>query len=268
MSEPQPAQRRNVVRATAIALLAAVAAYIFIFYLVRPFEVELALQVQNIHICLLALATTSAFLVVARQFDWLDTKPGRIMLLIASGFASWTIAETVWYGYQLVGVDPFPSVADAFYIAAYFPFVAAMALNLRAIPVKFTRLGLILWVITSALAAILISWLIVIPVAIAGEDFSVIVSVVYPIEDWLVLVLVLATFVKLVSGEVARPWALLLLGFVIQVFADLLFAYSELLGVYLPVYDPSDLLYSLGYLVCLASAIYFAYLFQTSGGTR
>ena len=51
----------------------------------------------------------------------------KIILLFTISVSMSFVAEQIWFGYELIGEDPFPSWADAFYLAQYPP----MALLLR-----------------------------------------------------------------------------------------------------------------------------------------
>lgn len=51
---------------------------------------------------------------------------GKFWFLIGVGMFLWFIAEAIWYYYIANDIEPFPSVADFFFLAAYFPIVAGV----------------------------------------------------------------------------------------------------------------------------------------------
>jgi hypothetical protein len=54
----------------------------------------------------------------------LDGLHGRTYAEFVAGLALWFVAKVLWSYYELdAEIDPFPSLADAFWIAGYAPFL-------------------------------------------------------------------------------------------------------------------------------------------------
>jgi hypothetical protein len=73
-----------------------------------------------------------------------------------------------------------------------------------------------------------------------------------------VIVLVLVILLKFRSGEVAKPWGVLILSFILTSIGDIWYGYANSpLGSYSIAYDPVDLFLSLGYLASIAAGLLF-----------
>jgi hypothetical protein len=252
-------------------VIIAVLVYFVAFWVLKPIgSEELAASVEALQFMALAVFSTLVFAIVARKFKWLNTKTGQIMTSIAIGFMLYTIAESIYFALQLsygpVSV-PVPSAADIFWVSAYIPFAAAFVLAIRAIRMKFTRAMLGLWIVLSAAILVVVVGVIVAPIVVAatGPDaFSTDFSMVYPFEDVVIIVLVLVILLKFRSGEVAKPWAVLILGFILTAVGDIWFGYVTYANTYSIAYDPVDFFLSLGYLASIAAGL----LFTRSYGKR
>lgn len=159
--------------------------------------------------------------------------PNRLpWVLLTGGMLSWLVGDVVWTWFDLVaGTDPFPSVADLFYLAGY-PLVAAgLAVLVRRrtggavhraslldAAVLTTGLGLVTWVFM------------VVPTAAGATDvLDRVVSTAYPVLDLVLLSLsvrLLLTFGgRSVSFRALGGSMIALLG------ADVVFAMFELYGL-------------------------------------
>ena len=249
----------------------AVLVYFVAFWVLKPIgSAELAASVEALQFMALAAFSTLVFAIVAHKFKWLNTKTGQIMTSITIGFILYTIAESIYFvlalSYGPVSV-PVPSAADIFWVSAYIPFAAAFVLAIRAIRMKFTRAMLGLWIVLSAAILVVVIGVIVAPVVVSatGPDaFSTDFSMVYPFEDVVIIVLVLVILLKFRSGEVAKPWAVLILGFILTAVGDIWFGYATYMNTYSIAYDPVDFFLSLGYLASIAAGL----LFTRSYGKR
>jgi len=76
---------------------------------------------QNAADGLVAVAAVTAGAVWLWRAQRTPDQPRRPWILFAVGYASWGIAETIWFGYDIFagGNPPQPSVADAFYMTGY-----------------------------------------------------------------------------------------------------------------------------------------------------
>src|SRR5262249_52574205 len=143
--------------------------------------------------------------------------------LIAGGFFSYWIGDVLWSLYELEGRNPFPSPADAFYLAGY-PVIAAglvIAVRRRREPVDRRALldaGLV------TVSGALLAWIYVVQPAIEDHTLSrwePLVTIAYPVGDWILLA-VAARFVMGSNWNI-RSLRLLVLGLVLTLAGDLVF---------------------------------------------
>jgi hypothetical protein len=245
--------------------------YVIALYLIKPLaEQGQSSYIISIHnIAFLGLGAI-LFMIVARGFGWLSAKPGQTSMIISLGLILWTLAELIGFILESVSLRPFP-YADVFYITGYFAFAIALILNIRTIHVKFGRPTLVAWIALSILGLIGVTLIEVVPLLGFELDPETMVSLVYPYEDLVILVLALVILLKFRSGEIAKPWGLLILGFILQAFGDIWYTYATNTGEYFApgvYYHPSDLVLTLGYLVIFASGLLFALTYRGYGGRK
>ncbi|MCB2176897.1 MAG: EAL domain-containing protein [Actinomycetales bacterium] len=131
-------------------------------------------------------------------------------LWMAAGQLSWVVADTVYSWYEdVLGVSPFPSLADVYYLAGYGLIVVGLAVLVRARRRGRDLAGLVdSALITVALG--LLSWLtIAAPLAEATDEALVsrLIATAYPLAD----IVLLAFLVRLLVGPGARSAAFWLL---------------------------------------------------------
>jgi hypothetical protein len=260
---------KSILKSKLVLVPIILALWVVAIYIIKPFVVEgwawLFLDAHNV---VFAIVGTLIFAIVARRFEWLSTRPGLISVIISIGLALWALAESAWLYYEWVGEAPFPSVADVFYIAGYFPFAIALLLNIRTIRVKFKPPTLVLWIALSIITFVAITLVAIIPIAQAGITTDTIISMVYPFEDFIIIALALVILLKFRSGEIAKPWGLLVLGFFLEAIGDIWFAYAENTGTYSAPYHPLDMVLTLAYVTIIASGLLFVLMYKVQGGRQ
>ena len=162
-----------------------------------------------------------------------------IAWVMFTGFAvSWLAAETTWIIYDsYLKMDPFPSVADIFYVAGYpFLFVFIM-FYLR--PMKEGISGKMLAGSVCMSSVVLISSVGIIMSDILDESFDYVamtdsdilgfaISLVYPVLDATVLVPAIAGLLLFFKGQVSFLWSLMCLAIVSVSIADAAFVLGHL----------------------------------------
>jgi len=184
------------------------------------------------------------------------------------GLLLWTLAELGWTYYQLgLGIEnPFPSIADGFWLAGYAGLIL-FAYNMNraisksrfydreAITLVSVSAGLSLGYVfnlTFGVANILSS---------AENELGWLVSITYPILDTIILIPCLLIFVSVPRSRNKNNsihWLLLTGSIILLTLADIGFDYSEVLGVSDEEEWFWDILYAASYIV-LASALYSYY---------
>jgi diguanylate cyclase (GGDEF)-like protein len=176
---------------------------------------------------------------------------------IAAGQFTWVAGDVVWEIYEYgLGQEPFPSLADAFYLATY-PLLAVGLLLLVRDRRGRDAAGLIdAMIVATGLG--LVFWVFVLhPVAVAaGENSTLlgrVISTAYPAADVLLLVLVARLFTG--SGGRTAGGRLLGVAVVLMLVADVAYAVMVQYGSY-QAGDPVDALWLLSYVLCGVAALH------------
>ena len=149
-------------------------------------------------------------------------------LLIGAGLFAFLIADVIWGSYRALDLDPFPSFADVFYLAAY-PlfatgiFIATSRRKALGVDLRATIDAAIITVICA-----LIVWVYVIVPVVHDDQLSTlerIVTLLYPLAD----LLLLAAATRFVTGSSWNMQALrvLVLGFLLLFVGDTIFALNS-----------------------------------------
>jgi signal transduction histidine kinase len=179
-------------------------------------------------------------------------------LAFSAAIAAETIADALLLANDVAyTTPPFPSAADAFFIAFY----ALLFYALLRVPVApITRSGRLRTLLDGATIVIgggaVIWYLVLGPTAETGPGgaFATAVSLAYPIGD-LVLLTGLATLLLRQSPDVLRlPLLLIACGIIASIAADLVYGYGTLHGTYTGG-DPIDTLYLLEFLAFTLAAL-------------
>jgi diguanylate cyclase (GGDEF)-like protein/PAS domain S-box-containing protein len=175
---------------------------------------------------------------------------------LSIALALYFVADTIGVSSWLQGRDPFPGVADVFYVAFYAALFPAVVYLIRAAAVK------VRWVQLALDAAILVSgfgaffWFLVIRPAASGTETDVIKNALTQVYLGLDCILLLTLGVLLLAGvgnrSGRRVSLLLLVGFTTMFLGDILWSIAKITGSYLPGAF-QDVLYSACY-VPLAAA--------------
>ena len=126
---------------------------------------------------------------------WALTKTDKIediskksLLFLTISFISWFAAELTWNLFKhVLGIDPYPSIADFFYIAAPIFMFISLIVFLQPIQNKIKKTH---WIFAS-----LISLLVLIPILIVTfeansevNEIEIAIALIYPIVDAILLV--------------------------------------------------------------------------------
>jgi signal transduction histidine kinase len=160
------------------------------------------------------------------------------------GASLWFIAEQIWTIYDVYHTDPFPSIADIFYLSAYPFFIIFFLISLKPIRKNISKK---IW-----LFSFILSFAFCIPSIVACLDSlqtndsldvtAKSIALSYPILSSFQLVPVVVGIMFLAKKDVSYFWMLLLFGFLIYCISDTFFLFSQLNNSY---YDghPVDVMY-------------------------
>jgi len=109
-----------------------------------------------------------------------------ILLFTLSALMSF-VAEQIWIGYDLLGIDPFPSWADVFYLAAYPP-LALFLFKLIKIPIRTIPKSNLLFIVLFASSFFIPTYWSTYELAGEQSLFDLLLAYIYPIADIIILV--------------------------------------------------------------------------------
>ena len=172
---------------------------------------------------------------------------------MAIGQGLFVAGDLLWNWYEVIGEDPFPSMADVLYLAGY-PFIAAgLLLLIRRRVGDGDRGGLLDAAILTTAAAIL-SWTFLIQPQLVNSDLdalSLAITLAYPVAD----LILIGVAMGLLTTPGARTASFRLLGasLALLLVADQIYAIQNLDGTYVSG-GPLDSLYLVSYLLFGAAA--------------
>lgn len=103
--------------------IASVLLYIFIIYIALTFFLDEGFLITSTPLMLVSALGITTSLVVNLTLHYRDKSPRffRSYLLLSISFAAYTVGEIMWAIMDLQGLEPYPSIAEPFYVA-YFVF--------------------------------------------------------------------------------------------------------------------------------------------------
>ncbi|HEX2754804.1 MAG TPA: EAL domain-containing protein [Candidatus Limnocylindrales bacterium] len=180
------------------------------------------------------------------------TRPGS-WWLIAGALVLMATGDIAYSAIELVGEVPYPSLADAFYLAGYLALVGGVTGLARGRLSGGDRTPLIDGAILAAGAASIL-WIVVMRPSIVGQVdvLAATVSLAYPCMDLVILAL---AFRVVLSGDRPAYLNLLLAGLAIYFAADIIYAMAVLDGTYVDGH-PVDALWIIGVTLWGAAALH------------
>lgn len=233
--------------------------FLFIFFLVSSAYVlgieKHAIINQTLFLIFPILATLTGLL--ALKTYGLNNATGKSLFLITTGLFFWAVGEIVWYIFKnLLNIDPFPSIADGFFILGYPFIVIGLYKEFKKAHPKPTSLHRILPVSYTLIALLLTASVLYFGVYSAYDstaDFlNNMIAISYGIGDLFLIInllFVLSMIQAYSGGRLAAFWKAITLGFLLFLVADIIFAiynieYTENIKPYIYI----DLLWMAGYL--------------------
>jgi diguanylate cyclase (GGDEF)-like protein len=167
----------------------------------------------------------------------LDPSTRRAWLLIAIGIAGWVTGDVTWSYLELVQEStPFPSVADAGYLAFYpFVFAGLVVMPVPRRPSDRTTL----WLDTATVmigTLMAVYYLVIGPTlsAESGDWLSEALSLAYPVGDLILVLGVARILLRRPASGTARALVVLGVGILATTVGDVAYARLELSGNYEP----------------------------------
>ena len=157
---------------------------------------------------------------------------GKAWIFFLGTAVAWFLAETTWTIYELVyEQNPFPSLADVFYVIGYPLFFGFLFYYLKPVRKAITKKMLITSIIISSAIAIPSIYM-----SLSFDPSTPILentlSTIYPIEDAIIFVPSLIGIALFFRGEVNFTWSLVCIGIFCFIMGDLGFEYAEFTDTY------------------------------------
>ncbi|MFH0830494.1 MAG: hypothetical protein V1895_00315 [Parcubacteria group bacterium] len=175
------------------------------------------------------------------------------LFFIVVGLSLWFVGESIFFSYTLVNVDPFPSIADLFYILGYIPLAIGFFRELNILKVKLSGLE----TLTTLLAAGLFVGLVLYFGLVVAFDSSwgwlaSTVSISYNFGDVVLILTILPVLIFVYrhrKGRVVQPWLWYVVALLLTLIADILYSnFSDYYDVLDPLATQIDLIWIVSYL--------------------
>ncbi len=169
-------------------------------------------------------------------------------VLMALGQGLFVAGDVLWNWYEAIGEDPFPSMADALYLAGY-PFIAlGLLLLIRRRLGDGDRGGILdAAILTTACATL--SWTFFIQPQLVGSELdalSLAISLAYPIADLLLIGVAMGLLTT--PGARTSAFRMLAVSLLALLVADQIYALQNLEGTYASG-GPLDYIYLIAYIL-------------------
>lgn len=180
----------------------------------------------------------------------LKSAHGKAFLCLTAGVALFLLGELLWVYYSMVGTDPFPSLADIFYLLAYPFFFYGFLKEIQLAEIKLSPKKILLATTIFIVLSAVFFYAVFASIEVSGGIANVIAFLYILGDIVLVLCLVFLAFIIIEyrRGWISICWLWFLGGFIFILAADFVFAIyhaSYIDNVYL--YAITDSGWLLGY---------------------
>ena len=205
------------------------------------------------------IAFIMGFILVRRKYDFCGA-----WKYLTFGLGLWVIGEFIWMLYENVfGIlDPYPSIADIFWVLGYLPFVTALIMHIKAINAKVILQNFFTSVTGAFASAAALVYVFNMHIFPPGTNFfEGILALAYPLADLILIVLSVFLIVHMLRHKDTEKcgntnftsWAFLAAGFLILAAADVLMDYSFVSDISLAG-NFANVIYVASYLLITISA--------------
>lgn len=194
---------------------------------------------------------------------------GKAMAALAYGMSFFFIGEFLFFMlHYVLNKDPFPSVADIFYLAAYPLLFLGFMIEIKYSKPKlkgYNKFALLLMVLLSLGLAVAVGYFGIYKAYDASLSTAAnVIAMSYGVVDLIILIpslYVLRLALEYKGGKLYNSWMLIFLGLLLTLIGDILFA------LYNPQYVDNKWPYVLIDLIWVASYLLFAYAFYYTAYT-
>lgn len=189
--------------------------------------------------------------------EWKNKTQNKIaMIFFAGGVVCWFIAEQMWLVLSIVfKLDPFPSIADIFYILGYPSFVVFFILYLKPLKSNITK-NIFLFSGTISLIFLIPALYVLTDYYHEDTPFAVTVGILYPILGSVLSFFILLGITFFFKGTHTNFWTMIFVGFLIFAITDTLFLFTVIDDSYYNGHI-TDLLYLIGYIFLIGGIAFY-----------
>jgi hypothetical protein len=176
-----------------------------------------------------ATALCAALIVLFRQIR-VHSQYSKTFGFLAVGVGLWFTAEIIWTYYQLgLGIEtPFPSLADAFWLAGYVPLTYHLYRIYNTVTMKVA--GCDMMVVMSGIVAAVLAFLLYLIFGLSGQHQDMLeltINLAYPVLDAILLIPAIVILWSFRKGEPAYThWVMISLFIIFIAVADIGFDYA------------------------------------------
>lgn len=173
---------------------------------------------------------------------------GKAWLFLLGTSVSWFLGETIWTVYELAyNTNPFPSIADVFYVAGYPLMFGFLMYYLKPVRRAITKKMIVSSIMISAAMAIPSIYM-----AYSPEPdvtlFENVLATSYPILDSIIFIPAIIGIALFFRGEVNFTWSLICIGIFCFAIGDIGFQYATFANTYYTGH-PADIILMWSYIL-------------------
>jgi len=205
-------------------------------YIFQASYSSLMSSISNVLFLFLSFAAVSSAIIALKKY-WknLRDRYSQIWLLVTIGLLLWLVSKVVWSVYSMPPntTMPYPSFADAFWLAGYAPIFAALHFYLRSFDFSFSRIRYSVFASIVSLALLACFILLVPPVVAANQKgVAVLLSLVYLGFDLSLLSMSIHGLFVFFNGRIGVAWAFISGALFLNAVGDMLFSYATQTNTY------------------------------------
>jgi len=220
----------------------------FVFLAVPILDEDVGLSVNYIGFGVVPGILLVVLIILSRKLIKNHSRYAKPILLFTIAMANLFVAEQLWTIYEVVlEEDPFPSMADVFYLAAY-PFLFGFVIlsikrTIKSIPISIVLFGCFL-----SVSVLVPTFLFTYELNAEENTLDLIVALSYPVADAILFGLVIISLLVFFKAKMNYFWILIIVGAIMMLVADTIFLHLIFTDQYEST-NPVDVLWIWNYVI-------------------
>lgn len=236
---------------TYLASILFILVYVFIYWF-EPFSKFWNITLTNFFLVVAAFSAAFMALLIWRLYDKTDA-PRRVWAPFTLALFLWHVAELTWGYINVTQGEVAIGWPDVFWIVSY-PIFGWALFQQYQILTNYPLRKLLVRALISALfmvAFTTLTYLVLTSVAGTPRDLAAVINSFYPVADLALAVIALRLARNFIGGAFSRPW----FGLIVFAFADLIYAWLEISGLYTWSLEQGNLLTTISDVVYLSAYV-------------